>query len=150
VTFLQAIKSGFANYKSFSGRATRSEFWYFILFCVLIELIVGRLIDNWLAPAIFWSSEYGYLPFGVAFLQLTGGRPITILFLLATFVANLSLSIRRLHDLNRSGWFVLLSLIPLVGAVVLLIWFAQQGTAGKNKFGDDPIADETVGLSKPS
>jgi uncharacterized membrane protein YhaH (DUF805 family) len=116
--FDDAIKLGFSNYVNFSGRACRSEFWYFFLFQILGQVTSG-IIDTWIV-----------------------GPPFILdgIFFLATFLPMLSVSVRRLHDLDRSGWWMLLDLIPLVGGILLLIWFCTKGTDGPNRFGADRLA----------
>jgi len=112
-----AVKLGFANYVNFSDRASRSEYWYFLLF-YNIGVLAGVAIDTWIIglPIIAWT------------------------FILATILPLLSVSVRRLHDLDRSGWWVLLDLVPLVGWIILLIWFCTKGTDGPNRFGPDRLA----------
>ncbi len=114
--FGDAIKSGFSNYVNFSDRASRSEYWYWVLFVVLAE-IVTSIIDY----------AIGY--------QVT-----TSLFGLAVLLPGIAVAIRRLHDLDRSGWWVFLVCIPLIGAIVLIIWYCSRGTVGPNRFGPDPLA----------
>ena len=114
--FWPAIASGFSNYVSFSGRACRSEYWYWALFIVLAE-IATTIIDTALD------------------VQLTKS-----LFGLATFLPSLAVAVRRLHDLDRTGWWILLSLIPIVGWIILIIWYGTNGTEGPNRFGPDRLA----------
>jgi uncharacterized membrane protein YhaH (DUF805 family) len=116
MNFGQAIKSGFSNYVNFSGRAIRSEYWYWVLFVILGE-IVTLIIDYTL-----------------------GAQITTSLFGLATFLPSLAVAIRRLHDIDRTGWWVFLVLIPLVGAIVLIVWYCTEGTRGSNRFGPDRLA----------
>jgi uncharacterized membrane protein YhaH (DUF805 family) len=125
VTFIGAIQSGFRNYVGFSGRAARSEFWYWFLFGVVISVVVA-LIDSVIAP----DSDYGIL---------------AVLVALVLFLPGLAVTVRRLHDLDRSGWFILLYFVPVIGFVVLLVWFCRRGTIGPNRFGPDPLqASETL------
>ena len=120
MTFTQAISSGFQNYVNFSGRAARSEFWYWTLFALLASIAAG-LVD--LALFAQWDVS-----------------PINSLVGLALFLPGLAVSIRRLHDLDRTGWWFLLVFIPIVGWIVLLIWNCTRGTVGPNRFGPDPFA----------
>ena len=120
MTFTQAIAAGFQNYVNFTGRAARSEFWYWVLFAVLASLVAG-LIDL----ALFGESTIS---------------PINTLVGLALFLPGLAVSVRRLHDIDRSGWWVLLVLIPIIGIIVLIIWNCTKGTVGPNRFGPDPLA----------
>lgn len=115
--FVTAVKTGLGKYVTFDGRARRSEFWFFVLFTVLAG-IVTALID-----------------------LITGLGILNPIANLALLLPTIAVSVRRLHDLGRSGWWYLLILIPLVGIVVLLIWFCGKGTSGANRFGDDPTSD---------
>ena len=121
MNFGQAITSGFSNYVNFSGRAVRSEYWYWVLFVILVD-IVTNIVD---------------LALGV---QVTTG-----LFGLAVFLPGLAVAVRRLHDLDRSGWWFLLVLIPLIGWIVLIVWYCTKGTAGANRFGADRLASVGAG-----
>ncbi len=118
--FSEAIQSGFRNYVGFSGRAARSEYWYWVLFAVLVGAVV-KIIDF----AMGFHAGLG------VFSAIAG---------LALILPDLAVGVRRLHDRDKSGWFLLLCLIPLIGAIILLVWFCQRGTAGTNRFGPDPLA----------
>jgi uncharacterized membrane protein YhaH (DUF805 family) len=118
--FTDAIKTGFQKYIGFSGRAARSEYWYWTLFIYLLCL-VAVLMDL------------------TVFSFNTTGVPIMIvLAILATLLPSLAVSARRLHDIDRSGWWALL-LLTLVGYIVLLVWGFMRGTVGANRFGPDPL-----------
>ena len=119
--FTDAIKTGFRKYIGFSGRAMRSEYWYWALFILLLQ-IVAWLID---------MTLFGF--------NTTGVNPIGSIFSLATFLPGLAVSIRRLHDIDRAGWWVLLGLIPVIGWIVLIYWACLRGTVGTNRFGPDPL-----------
>jgi uncharacterized membrane protein YhaH (DUF805 family) len=123
MTFSQAITVGFQNYVNFYGRASRSEFWYWVLFAFLVS-IAAFVVD------------YALFSLPVAIL----GGPISFLVSLGLLLPNLSVAVRRLHDVDRTGWWVLLALIPVVGLIVLIIWWCQQGTVGPNRFGPEPLA----------
>jgi uncharacterized membrane protein YhaH (DUF805 family) len=110
-----AVKLGFANYVNFTDRACRSEYWYWALFYVL----ASAAIDTWIV-----------------------GLPIiATIFILATILPGVSVSVRRLHDLDRSGWWLLLDLVPLVGWIILIVWFCTKGTDGPNRFGADRLIE---------
>ncbi len=115
--FLIALK----KYATFSGRAQRAEYWYFFLFYLLI--FIGLSILDGLTGSFSAESGMGFL----------GG-----LLSLALFVPSLAVGVRRLHDTGRSGWFLLLALIPLVGAIVLLVFAVQDSTPGENQYGPNP------------
>jgi uncharacterized membrane protein YhaH (DUF805 family) len=123
MTFGQAISSGFQNYVNFSGRASRSAYWYWTLFAVLMS-IASKLLDVMLFPGFDTS-------------------PINSLVGLALFLPGLSIAVRRLHDLDRTGWWLLI-ILTLIGILVLLIWLCMRGTMGANRFGPDPLAIEPL------
>jgi len=109
------------KYAVFKGRARRKEYWYFVLFHVIFTFVLV-IID-------IMIGTYSYdLRFGV----LSG------LYLLAVVLPGLGVSIRRLHDTNRSGWWILIGFIPIIGAIVLLLFVLQSGTSGDNRYGPDP------------
>lgn len=120
MNFQQAIQSGFSYYANFRGRARRSEFWYWQLF-----LMVGGLVAE--------LFDYG------AGLRMS---PFSSLFWLATIIPDLAVYVRRLHDTDRSGWWLLLFFVPLIGAIVLIVWFCTRGSHGYNRFGPDPLPAE--------
>ena len=103
------------HYVKFDGRAARPAFWWWVLFVLLVDIAVN-LID---------------LAIGIPIFSAIAG--------LGLLLPNLSVSIRRLHDTNRSGWWILIGLIPLIGWIVLLVFYLQQGDAGENRFGPPPV-----------
>jgi uncharacterized membrane protein YhaH (DUF805 family) len=109
------------KYAVFSGRARRSEYWWFVLIYLLISLGL-MLLDG-----ILGSSHR----FGDA--GLLGG-----LFGLAMLLPSIAVSVRRLHDTDRSGWWLLIAFIPLLGAIVLLVFCALDSQPGENRFGPHP------------
>lgn len=104
------------NYVTFEGRARRSEYWCFTLFNILAVLVLA-LID----AALF-----------------KGHAILSNLYALAAFLPGLAVAVRRLHDTGRSGWWYLIALIPLVGAIVLLVFFVTDSDAGPNAYGPNP------------
>jgi uncharacterized membrane protein YhaH (DUF805 family) len=115
--FLAVIK----NYASFSGRAGRREFWMFYLVYILIFIAIS------IVSAILPSS------IAIVFSILT------LVFALGMFIPTLAVSVRRLHDTDHSGWWLLISLIPLAGLYILYLLIIE-GTQGPNRFGDSPVA----------
>ncbi len=103
--FLDAIKICLSKYADFKGRASRSEYWWFLLFTLIV---------------------YGV----TAFLPI-----ISLIAVLALLVPSISAAVRRLHDTDRSGWWYLLSLVPVVGTIVLIVFLCQRGTEEQNRFG---------------
>jgi uncharacterized membrane protein YhaH (DUF805 family) len=115
--FLEGLK----KYAVFEGRATRSEYWYFALFSIITSVILSIVVGM-----IFGSESMAY-------------SIVTGLYTLFLFLPSLGLAVRRLHDTDRSGWMVLLSLIPIIGTIWLLVLFVTRGTAGDNRFGADRL-----------
>ena len=108
--FLYCLK----HYVDFNGRARRAEFWYFVLFNFIIALVVG----------------------GVG--RVIGFDQLGSLYSLLVLLPALAVSVRRLQDTGKSGWFVLLGLIPLVGALILIYFYVQDSQPGENQYGANP------------
>lgn len=121
----------YRRYFEFSGRSRRREYWMFVLFYVLVFVLLG---------AAFGSNDLTVAPVGFGFSSrlVGGGGVIGNIFALASFIPALALSVRRLHDQGRSGWMLLLGLIPLFGGFVLLVFMCLEGTRGPNQYGPDP------------
>lgn len=124
MNFGQAVSSGFRRYIDFSGRSSRSEYWWWILLYVIIRALAEVLIRSTSAESVGPAQVFLVI---LSFLSL------------ALLVPSLAVALRRLHDLDRSGWWILISFVPIVGGVVLLVWFCTKGTVGSNKFGADPL-----------
>lgn len=130
MTFGEAIRNNFSKYVTFSGRAPRSEFWWWALF-VFAANIVLNIVDI----ALFGTTQ-------TAPGSISGETNTPIfsgLFGLATLLPSISVAVRRLHDTNRSGWWYWIALIPLIGIIVLIVFWATEGTRGRNTYGDDPL-----------
>jgi len=104
------------KYAVFSGRAGRAEFWYFTLFSIIISLVLS------LASALVGDNS----------------NILGLLYSLAILIPGIAVSVRRLHDTNRSGWWILISLIPLIGFIVLLVFLVQDSQPGQNQYGPNP------------
>ena len=120
---VDAIKSVFSQYAGFAGRARRSEYWWFFLFTLILSFIAG-ILDGALGTSI------GSGPSSTGVVGLVVG--------LALLLPGLAVAVRRLHDTDRSGWWLLIGLVPLVGGIVLLVFFVMGGTRGSNRYGADP------------
>lgn len=103
------------NYANFKGRARRKEYWWFTLFSFLISFFIGFIEGAFGLPAVV-SSIYGLL----------------------ILIPSIAVAVRRLHDIDCSGWWLLLGLVPVVN-LLLIIPMCLKGTEGENRFGDDPI-----------
>jgi len=126
--FIEAIKTCFVKAFVFKGRAIRSEYWYFVLFCILVNLAMEALA--------------GVLVNGVHENSLGVLGLIYILFGLVTIFPSLSVTIRRLHDTGKSGWWVLIAFIPVLGTLCLLYWMIIKGDEGENRYGPNPLAPD--------
>ena len=120
--YLEALK----KYAVFGGRSRRKEYWYFVLFSLIVSLVLSA-IDALLGT--FGSTNVGLL----------GG-----IYGLAVLIPSIAVSVRRLHDIDRTGWWVLIGLVPVIGTIVLLVFAASDGTPGENRFGPDPKASGKV------
>ena len=118
MNMIEATKACFSNYVTFSGRARRAEYWWFILATILVSIGLA-IID-----AVIGFGEFGLL---------------SNLWSLAVFLPSLAAGARRLHDTDRSAWWLLIMLLPLIGLIVLIVFFAQRGTEGANRYGPDPL-----------
>jgi uncharacterized membrane protein YhaH (DUF805 family) len=121
MNFQTSIKTCFNKYTDFTGRASRSEYWWFILFTVILQFVlqfIGGIIS-----AITHSTSNN-LSFVLAFILFA-----------VFFLPILAAAVRRLHDTDRSGWWILLNFVPLVGGIILLVFLVLEGTKGPNRFG---------------
>ncbi|MDO9416376.1 DUF805 domain-containing protein [Pararhizobium sp.] len=115
MTFVESVSTVLSKYVVFTGRASRSEFWWFVLFNLGVS-IIAAVIDMGL-----------------------GIQAVGALVGLGLLLPGLAVSVRRLHDTDRSGWWLLILLVPLIGAIVLIVWNATAGTPGDNQYGPSPI-----------
>lgn len=117
--YLKVLK----NYVNFEGRARRKEYWMFFLFNLIISFVIG-IVD-------------GIVGLKVGFMGTLG-----LLYSLGILLPSIAVGTRRLHDIDKSGWWQLIGLIPLIGVIVLIVWYASEGNTGSNRFGADPKLDE--------
>lgn len=130
MSFMESIRTCFSKYVTFQGRAQRSEFWWFVLFILVGQFVLG-MIDSALFGTVT-TMEGGF--------QAETSTPVLSgLFSLATLLPGISVAVRRLHDTDRSGWWYWLALIPLIGIIILIVWYASKGTDGPNQYGPDPL-----------
>lgn len=128
MTFTQAVSSVLGNYSTFTGRAPRSEYWWWVVFSILVN-IATSVIDT----AIF--GTYALLHYG----EMTAFTPITTLVGLALIIPSIAVAARRFHDMDRTGWWLLIGFTG-IGAFIVFFWFMVKGTPGPNRFGPDPLA----------
>ena len=115
--FMKALK----KYAVFEGRAQRKEYWFYILFFILFAIVVS-LAENALGLA---DPE-------------TGSGPLSLVYSLALLVPSIAVAVRRLHDTGRSGWWILIGLIPVAGAIVLIVFYVFDSEPGDNQYGPNP------------
>jgi len=104
------------NYANFNGRARRKEYWGF----TLINFIISMVITGILGAISIDLINFGYI------------------YSLAVFIPGLAVSVRRLHDIGKSGWWLLIAFIPLIGAILLIVWMCTDSDAGANEYGPNP------------
>lgn len=117
IPFKEAVMRALTvNYCNFNGRASRSEFWWFCLFSLIVGVVVC---------VVFSFSE-------------TATTVVSTIVNLALLLPGLGLAVRRLHDIGKSGWWIFLGLIPLVGAIILIIWYCKESDPQSNMYGPEP------------
>ena len=126
MSFGVAIKSFWSNYATFKGRARRSEYWYIQLFLVLTNLAVAAI------DLVLMNGDVD------RFIANGGGGIVGLVWILVTIVPALAVLVRRLHDTGKSGWWILIGLVPFVGTIVLFVFSVLDSTAGANRYGESP------------
>ena len=109
----------FRKYADFSGRARRTEYWMFVLFNIIVSLVLAA-VDNLLG------------------LKVSDAGILSTIYSLLVLVPSIAVSIRRLHDTGRTGWLLLLAFIPCIGAIILIVFYAQDSQPGENQYGPNP------------
>lgn len=120
--YIEALK----RYAVFSGRARRKEYWFFVLFNLIVAVVLA--IIDMLLGTFSSSSNIGLL---------------SGIYSLAVIIPTLAVAVRRLHDTDRSGWWILISFVPFIGSIVLLVFYVMDGTPGQNRFGPNPKGVES-------
>jgi uncharacterized membrane protein YhaH (DUF805 family) len=113
--FGDAVRSCFAKYITVEGRALRSEYWFFVLFQILAN-VVANALD-----------------------LMIGSHFVSILVELGLILPAIAVAVRRLHDIDKSGWWLLIGFVPLIGWIFVFIWMCTKGSLGPNRFGPDPL-----------
>jgi uncharacterized membrane protein YhaH (DUF805 family) len=133
----EAIGVCFSKYAAFTGRAARWEFWWWSLFQFLVVAAFDAMVVPQDVRDLMSATATGVVPPldpTHSIVQLIGS-----LFSLVLFLPTLAVTVRRLHDIGKSGWWYLFGLIPIVGWITLLVWFCRKGTSGSNLYGADPL-----------
>ena len=130
--FMTAVRTCLSKYVGFSGRARRSEFWYFFLFTFLVGVVTTAL------DAVLGT---GYE---------AGGGLLNTLGSLVLILPSLAVAVRRMHDTGRSGWWLLIGFIPIVGWILLIVWYCTDTEPGDNQYGPDPKNGPSGGSQPPA
>ena len=142
MTFLGAIRSVFTKYATFTGRSSRSEFWWWILFEWVTRSLLGFIYSMTMLAILVPKAEA--LKDQSALLQAMWGaifNPMYFVLLawsLALLRPSLAVTVRRFHDIGRSGWFVLLTFIPVVGTILMILFLVEESDSGANAWGEPP------------
>jgi uncharacterized membrane protein YhaH (DUF805 family) len=115
--FVAAVRSCFHKYANAGGRAPRAEYWYFFLFVVIVQVALRLTVPM-----------MGYV------------------FDLGIFLPSLAVGVRRLHDIDRTGQWLWIGFVPIVGTILLIVWFCKRGDDGENRFGLPPLAREALAI----
>ncbi|MDZ7715298.1 MAG: DUF805 domain-containing protein [Balneolaceae bacterium] len=118
------------NYANFSGRARRKEYWFFVLFNTIISFVLG--FTEGLIAGMSGTVGPDYIPI------------VSSLYILAVLIPSIAVGVRRLHDIGKSGWWLFIGLVPVIGGIVLLVFFFMEGDSGPNQYGADPKANAAV------
>jgi uncharacterized membrane protein YhaH (DUF805 family) len=132
MNFTAAIRSFWSRFADFKGRSRRSEYWYVQLFLVVTNLAVAGI------DLALMDGDVD------RFIANGGGGIVGLIWIFATIVPALAVLIRRLHDTGKTGWWALVGFIPLVGAIVLLVFTVTDSSPGENKYGTSPKASSSL------
>jgi uncharacterized membrane protein YhaH (DUF805 family) len=132
------------KYADFNGRARRSEFWLFWLLLMIIQIVFSVVLSAVGGSAMMMADPSAAVGLGGAATVVMLALCVVMLGLL---IPSLAVSFRRLHDTNRTAWWLLIGLIPFLGALALLIFYVLDGTPGPNRFGPDPKDRAATGVT---
>lgn len=133
-TLISAYKSMFKKYAQFSGRSRRSEYWLAYLMNTIIA--IGLYLIMVVAMFVSVISSGGHTIFTMVIMALSG--VLMTVYAIVILVPSLAMTVRRLHDIGKSGWFLLLELIPYVGGLILLVFSVLDSQPGENQYGPNP------------
>lgn len=161
------------RYVDFTGRSRRKEYWLWILFLIVADVVLS-ILDAVLGLGGSATTTTSTAPGAIGAAGSLSGGLLSKIFVLGVFVPNIAVAVRRLHDTDRSGWWILLPIVPLlfiaggviavgvsgmivagvaflgffISGLLLLVWYCSEGTRGPNRFGDDPKADLPADLAR--
>lgn len=144
MSFIESIKTVLSKYAVFNGRARRSEYWWYTLAVAIVSTIlyIAFIVPGLTAytAATMDAAATGSTTVPAMPGSLMAGYAVLSLINLALLLPSLGVTVRRLHDTDRSGFWIFLGLVPVVGGIILIVWEATAGTPGPNRFGPDPKA----------
>ena len=126
----------YKKYAQFEGRSDRKEFWYFVMVYIIIVAILG-VLDG----VLFGTGQAGMESGG---LHSSASSPLAAIFMIGSFIPYLAVSVRRLHDTGKTGWWILIGLIPLIGIIWLIVLYAEKGQPEANAHGEPPAGSLPV------
>ncbi len=125
----KSIRRVLGRYATFSGRASRPELWYWVL-SLFILMFILRLIDGMVIAPLLGFERF----------QIEAGQPLSLLVTLGLIIPNIAVGVRRMHDIGRTGWWLLIGLIPFIGGLILLYFYVQPSDKAANDYGEpDPL-----------
>ena len=127
MTFFQSAKAFFTNYANFKGRTSRTTFWWTVLFTFLASTAIGLIFPGTSHDVVLWDGNS---------IKSYDQSAMENLWDLVTFIPSLAVSVRRLHDRDKSGYNMFFVFLPIIGWIILLMYFLQQGSKEPNKYGE--------------
>tara|TARA_Y100000996_G_scaffold338977_1_gene275829 strand:+ start:175 stop:708 length:534 start_codon:yes stop_codon:yes gene_type:complete len=131
MNIFDSVKICFQKYATFNGVARRSEFWFFYLFTIILSIVGISLDGNW-----YWYAQHGYA------LDFAPGAFMEVIAALVTLIPFLAVACRRLHDIGRSGWWLLIALTG-IGIILLIVWWCLEGESTKNEIYNETNVSKT-------
>ena len=128
MNFTTAVKVVLSKYATLEGRASRSEYWYWVLAIIILSFVLAIIEGAVIAPSIGFEA-----------FDPQAGQPLRVLMIFAVFLPSLGVSVRRLHDIGRSGWWLLIQFVPFIGSLILLWWFVRPGEGSDNAYGTSQL-----------
>jgi uncharacterized membrane protein YhaH (DUF805 family) len=140
MSFIEAVRAYFVEWNNFKTRSSRSEYWWATLFVFFAGYLVGLIIE------FFIGFTFAYAEFSDEVIMTLVGIT-TLIVQVFIFIASTALVVRRLHDIDKSGWWYLL-IFTIIGFIPLLIWFCTKGSDGRNRFGENPLEKDAEFLQE--
>ena len=129
--FGEAVKTVFGKYATMQGRASRGEFWWWVVFLFILQ-VVSNLVDR------IFGLDTGFKPSGAFGVNLGNLGWLSLIVAIVLIIPTIEVSVRRLHDTDRSGWWWWINIICCIGGIILLIFYVSPSTPGDNRFGPQP------------